>query len=141
MGDAGMNAEFRRWNSSTGVWDKIASIDNIDGPNMSREVFDVSPDLEFGYRTFKSGLRNPGTLTVTATFTLDTYETIKTDFETDSAQNYEIVLQDDENTSLEFEGYVTEFPLSIPPGKITFSFTIQITGEPTLESGSGPSPG
>ena len=141
MGDAGMNAEFRRWNSSTGTWDRIASIDNIDGPNMSRDVHDVSPDLDFDYRTFKPGKRNPGTLTITATFTRDTYETIKTDFETDTAQNYEIVLQDDENTSLEFEGIITELPLRVPPGKITFSFTLQITGEPTLESGSGPSPG
>ena len=58
------------------------------------------------------------------------------------AQNYEIVLPDAENTTLEFEGLVTELPLTVPADdKVTADVTIQITGEVTLNSGSGPSPG
>jgi hypothetical protein len=67
---------------------------------------------------------------------------MKTDFESDTAQNYEIVLPDTATTTLEFEGLVTELPLTIPPDdKVTADVVIQISGEVTLESGSGPSPG
>ena len=140
-GYAGMNAEFRRWNSSTGTWDAIANINNIGGWAMSRDVHDVTADQEIQYRTFKAGLRNGGTLPINVNFTRDTYDTLTSDFENDTAQNYEIVLPDDDNTSAEFEGFITELSLNAPPGKMTIDFTIQVTGEPTIESGSGPSPG
>ena len=141
MGDAGMNAEFRRWNTSTGSWDKISELNSIDGPNMSREVFDTSPDLEYGYRTFAGGKRDPGAITINGNFTRDSYDTLLADYEDDSAQNYELVLPDADNTSCEFEGLITELPLSVPAGKMTINFAIKITGQPTIESGSGASPG
>ena len=141
-GVAGIGAEFRRWDSTSGTWDKIAEINSITGPSMSRDMIDTSADLEVGYRTFAAGLRNAGTVVVNANFTRDTYDTMKSDFENSTAQNYEIVLPDDDVTSFEFEGFVTELPLTIPAGdKITLDVTIQITGSPTIESGSGPSPG
>ena len=140
-GYAGMNAEFRRWNSSTGAWDAIGNINNIGGWAMSRDVHDVSPDQEIAYRQFKGGLRNGGTLPININYTRDSFDTLKSDFENDTAQNYEIVLPDDDNTSAEFEGFIAELSLNAPPGKMTIDFTIQITGEPTIESGSGPSPG
>jgi predicted secreted protein len=75
-------------------------------------------------------------------FTRDTYEQMKDDFEDDNAQNYEIVLPDDETTTLEFEGLVTELPLSVPTdGVITADATIKVSGAVTLDSGSGPSAG
>ena len=71
-------------------------------------------------------------------FTRSTYETMKGDFESNTKQNYAIVLPDDEVTSLEFEGLVTECPLTIPPDdKITVEVTIKISAGVTLNSGSG----
>lgn len=143
MAKSGVGTLFRRWNGSSGLWENIAEINNITGPGMTRDVIDTTAlDTAGGYRTFITGFRNPGTVSLSMNFTRDTYETMKADFESDAAQNYEIVLPDDDTTTLEFEGLVTEIPLTIPPDdKITVDVTIQITGPVTLESGSGPSAG
>lgn len=143
MAVAGVGTEFRRWNSSSGVWESLAQINSISGPSMSREVIDVtSLDSSGGYREFIAGFRDAGTITLSMNFTGSTYETMKGDFESNTLQNYEIVLPDSETTSLEFEGLVTELPLTIDPAdKITVDVTIKISGQVTLESGSGPSPG
>lgn len=140
-GDAGMNAELRRWNTSTGEWDKISNINTINGINMSRESHDTSADLEYGYRTSEPGMRDPGSVSFNLNFTRDGYDTLVSDFEDDDNRNYEIVLPDAENTSREFEGHITELNLTVPPGKMTIDCTIKVTGEPTIESGSGASPG
>ncbi len=143
MAEAGVGTQFRRWNSGTGVWDTIAEINSITGPGMTRDVIDTTAlDTTGGYRTFITGFRNPGTVVLAMNFTRDSYETMKDDFENNTEQNYEIVLPDDDTTTLEFVGLVTELPLTIPPDdKISADVTIQISGQVTLESGSGPSAG
>jgi len=134
----GKGTLFRRWAAGSG-WSNIAEVLSITGPGMSRDVIDVtSLDSTAGYREFIAGFRNAGTVTLSMVFRRDTYDTMKDDFESDDLQNYEVVLPDDENTSLEFEGLVTELPLTIPPDdKVTVDVTIQISGEVTVASGSG----
>jgi predicted secreted protein len=134
---AGVGTKFRRWNGSD--WVDIAEINSITGPGMSRDTIDVtSLDSTGGYREFITGFRNAGTITLAMNFTRDTYDDMKADFESDNLQNYEIYLPDDENTSLEFEGLVTELPLTIPADdKITADVTIQISGQVVVNSGSG----
>jgi hypothetical protein len=68
---------------------------------------------------------------------------MKNDFESDVAQNYEIVLPDkDEDgdylySSFEFEGLVTELPLEIPTDdKVTANVTIKINGFVAFNTGS-----
>jgi len=71
-------------------------------------------------------------------FTCVPYELMKTDFESSTEQNYEMILPDAETTTLEFIGLVLDLPLSIPPDdKITLDVTIQINGEVNINSGSG----
>ena len=61
----------------------------------------------------------------------------RSDFESPIAQNYQIILPDEFETSLEFEGLVTELPLTIPTDdKITADVTIKITGDVVVPSGS-----
>jgi predicted secreted protein len=91
---------------------------------------------EGGYRTFITGFRDAGTLTFTMNFTRDSFELLKTDFESDDAVDFELVLPDEDNTSFEFSGLVTEMPLTIPTDdKITNSVTIKISGAITVNSG------
>ena len=136
---AGVGTQFRRWNPTSASWVTISEINSITGPGMSRDVIDVtSLDSTSGYREFITGFRNAGTLTLSMNFSRTEYELMKEDFESDIAVNYEIMLPDDENTSLEFSGLVTECPLTIPPDdKVTVDITIQISGEVTMNSGSG----
>lgn len=134
---AGVGTLFRRWSGA--AWVNIAEVNSISGPSMSRDTIDVtSLDSVGGYREFIAGFRDPGTVQLAMNFTRDTFDTMKTDFESDTAQNYEIMLPDAENTSLEFVGLVTELPIEITADdKVTSTVTIKITGQVTLESGSG----
>lgn len=134
---AGVGTLFRRWSGS--AWVNIAEVNSISGPSMSRETIDVtSLDSIGGYREFIAGFRDAGTIQLAMNFTRDTIDTMKDDFESDTNQNYEIVLPDTENTTLEFVGLVTELPLEIPPDdKVTMTVTIKITGQVTVNSGSG----
>jgi len=132
---SGVGTVFNRWSGS--AWVPQAEINSITGPGMSRDIIDVtSLDSTAGYREFITGFRNAGTVTLSMNFTRTTYEQMKNDFENDDAQNYQIDLPDDENTSLDFIGLVTELPLTIPPDdKITVDVTIQISGEVAISSG------
>ena len=139
---AGVGTVFNRWDSDAGKWDAIAEINSITGPIMSRDTIDVtSLDSTGGYREFITGFRDGGTVVLSMNFTRTTYELMKTDFESNVAQNYQIDLPDGENTSLDFEGLVTELPLTIPTDdKITADVTIKITGQVLLSSGGTTSP-
>lgn len=134
---AGVGTLFRRWSGS--AWANIAEVNSIQGPNKSRETIDVtSLDSTGGYREFIASFRDGGTVQLTMNFTRSTYDTMNDDFESDTAQSYEIVLPDDENTSLEFVGLVTEVPLFITTDdKVTANVTIKVTGQPVINSGSG----
>ena len=136
---AGVGTLFRRWSGT--AWVNIAEINSISGPNMSRDTIDVtSLDSTGGYREFIPGFRDGGTVQLAMNFIRASYDTMQTDFESDDTHNYEIVLPDDENTSVEFTGIVTELPLEIPPdNKITMSVSIKVSGEVTVNSGSGSS--
>lgn len=135
---AGVGTVIQRWNTSTGNWDKLAEVNSISGPTMTRDFIDVtSLDSTGGYREFITGFRDAGTVTLNMNFTRTSYDLMKADFENDTAQNYEIVLSDTVNTSFEFEGLVTEIPLEVPTDdKITVSVTIKLTGAVTVNSGS-----
>jgi predicted secreted protein len=121
------------------AWVSVGEVINISGPTMSREIIDVTSLASIGgYREFIAGFRDPGTLTFTMNFTRADYETMKTDFESDTEKDYELILPDDDVTTLEFSGLVTELPLNLDPGsQITCNITIKVTGQVTVNSGSG----
>ena len=133
---AGVGTIFRRWSGSG--WVNIAEVNSISGPTMTRDTIDVtSLDSTGGYREFIGGFRDGGTISLAMNFTRSTYDSMKADFEDANSHNYEIVLSDDENTTLEFVGIVTEVPLEITPDdKITSSVTIKISGQVTVNSGA-----
>ena len=134
---SGVGTLFRRWSGS--AWVNIAEVNSITGPGMSRNTIDVtSLDSTNGYREFITGFRDGGTVALAMNFTRATYDQMKDDFESDTMQNYEVVLPDGEKTSVEFEGLVTELSLGIPADdKITADVTIKVSGAPDIDSGSG----
>lgn len=136
-GFTGVGTVFRRWNTSTSEWDVIAGITNIGGPSASRDTHDTTAlDTSGGYRTFITGFRDAGEITLSMIFNRTEFDTMLSDFESDDNQNYEIVLPDDEVTSIEFEGLVTGIPLTIPEAPVTIEVTIKISGAITVNSGS-----
>ena len=117
----------------------LAEVNSITGPGMTRDFIDVtSLDSTGGYREFIAGFRDGGTVTLNMNFTAATYALMKEDFESDTAQAYEIVLPDAGLTSFEFSGLVTELPLTITTDdKVTADVTIKVTGEVAINSGTG----
>jgi predicted secreted protein len=136
MAVAGVGTQLRRWNGNS--WDALGEVTEITGPGMSRSIIDTTHlATEGGYRTFITGFRDAGTLSLTMNFGRETYELLKADFESNDPSDYELILPDEDKTSFEFSGLVTEIPLSIPTDdKITNSVTIQISGQVTINSGA-----
>jgi predicted secreted protein len=134
---SGVGTKFGRYNGSS--WDYLAEINSITGPTMTRDFIDVtSLDSTGGYREFITGFRDAGTVSLSMNFTRATYELMMEDFESPTAHLYEIVLPDASVTSLEFEGLVTEVPLTIPTDdKVTADVTIKVTGQVVMNSGTG----
>ena len=134
---SGVGTLFRRWSGT--AWVNISEVNNITGPGMTRETIDVtSLDSTGGYREFIGGFRDGGTISLSMNFTRSTYDLMKDDFESDVVQDYEMVFPDAENTTVEFSGLVTECPLTIPTDdKITSDVVIKISGQVSIESGSG----
>lgn len=135
---SGIGTKFRRWNVGTEVWDEIAEITHIGGPDKSRETIDVTHlGSTDGYREFISGLRDGGTVTLQMHFTRKGYDLMNEDFESDDKQNYEILLPDEDETSYEFRGLVTELPLDIPiDAEISVDVSIKVSGKVVTNSGS-----
>lgn len=138
MARIGIGTEFRRWNSNTSAWEQLTEIQSISGPSATRSTLDTTTlDTAGGYATFIPGLRDAGTIKCSLNFTRESYDLMKSDYESDDPHDYEIVLPDEENTTFEFSGYVTEIPLNIPKDVITFEASIKISGPVTVNSGSG----
>lgn len=136
-GITGVGTVFRRWNTVNSTWETIAGITNIGGPSASRETHDTTAlDTAGGYKTFITGFRDAGEITLSMIFDRAGYDTMLSDFESDDVKNYEIVLPDDDATSIEFEGLVTGIPLTISEAPVTLETTIKISGAITVNSGS-----
>jgi predicted secreted protein len=133
---SGVGTIFRKWTGS--AWATISEITQINGPQMSRETIDVTNlDSDSGYREFIASFRDGGTINATMNFTRAGLDLMKADFDVDTVQYYEVVLPDTAQTSLEFQGFVTELPLSISPdSQITMDVTIKITGPVTVNDGA-----
>lgn len=134
---SGVGTVFQKWDGVS-AWEAVAEVTNISGPSMTRDLIEVTNlDSTSGYREFIAGFRDAGTIVVSMNYTRASLNMMKTDFEDDTAQNYEIILPDTDVTSLEFEGLVQEMPLTVSiDSAITMEVTIKITGPVTVNSGS-----
>lgn len=136
---SGVGTVIQKWSISSSVWTAIAEVTNISGPGMTRDLIEVtSLDSTDGYREFIAGFRDGGNVVLSMNYTRSGLDEFLADFESDTIQNYEIVLPD--GTSIEFEGFVQEFPLTIPTdSQITMETTIKLSGAPTINSGQNSS--
>lgn len=139
MSDAvsGVGTVFKRSDmASAPAFSAIAEINSIDGPNKSRDTIDVtSLDSSGGYREFIASFRDGGEVSLEMNFTRDGYLDMNADFELDTLVDYQIVLPDIGNTTLDFSGLVTNVGLGIPlDDKITAPITIKVSGQVALSS-------
>src|SRR5690625_4837682 len=117
-GITGIGTKFQRQSDETpGNFETVARVFNISGPSMSRETVDTTTyDSTGGYREKIGGLRDGGTVTFSMNYNREGYLLFKQDFEDDQPKRYQIILPDDDETTLTFSGLVTELPLTVPEG-------------------------
>ena len=135
---SGVGTIIQKWSAGS-QWVVIAEVTNISGPGFTRDLIEVtSLDSTGGWREFIPGFRDGGNLVLSMNYTRAGLDEFLADFESDDVQNYEIILPDD--TSIEFEGFCQEFPLTIPTdAQITMEVTIKVSGSPTINSGQNSS--
>ena len=137
MAISGVGTLLRRWSGT--AWAQFAEVNNINGPGFQRDLIETTHlGTTGGYKTFIAGFRDGGEVSFDANFNRDDFELLLADFESDDAVDYEIVLNDSENTSIEFTGLVLNMPLTIPANeKVTMAVTIKVSGAISIDSGSG----
>ena len=134
---AGVGATFKRSDmASSPVFTTIAEVNTINGPNLSRDTAEVTNlSSPGGYKEFIGTFRDGGEVTLNANWTIGGYVDMKTDFETSSLVDYEIVLPDTGETTLSFSALVTALGMTIPTNdKVSMDVTIKISGETTVTS-------
>lgn len=134
---AGVGTVFNRGNGlSSESFSPISEINSIDGLSATAEDIDVtSLDSTGGWREYIRGFRDAGTVVLNMNWTRDNYITMLADFESDDSVNYQIVFNDAGDTTIDFTGYVTELPITIPmDDKVTMTVTIKVTGQPSVSS-------
>ena len=115
---------------SSVVYTPIAEVKNIEGPSASRAFLDSTTlDAVDGWRTYIAGFKDLGTLTMTLNYTKAGYSALLADLGSDTASNYKITLPD--STTIIFDAFLTDLPLTIPEDIITVSATFKISGKPT----------
>ena len=132
---AGLGATFKRGDGvSAESFTAIAEVVNISGPGLTRDFIEVTHlGSSGGYREFITGFRDGGEYTFTVNFVRAEYDLLLADYENDDSVNYQVVLADTDSTTLEFAGYVTALPMTIPfDDKVTVDVTIKITGGVTI---------
>lgn len=138
MSDAflGVGTLFQRSDgaSSGGTYSTIAEVNSIELSGMSREIIDVtSLDSTDGWREKITGLRDGGTVTVEMNFSINSYDDFLTDFNSDTANEYRIVMSDTGATTFDFDALVTGIPFSVAAdNKVTASVTLEISGPVTM---------
>lgn len=113
----GIGCKLRRWNTdgTTGVWEEIVEVTNLDWDGPSRESIEVFKlNNSDDYVNKLQGVLNANSVTATILYTKDQFLTLKADMETRGNQNYQLELPD--GAALEWEGFIAELPLSMGSG-------------------------
>lgn len=125
VGDGGMPENF------TALLESV----NLAGPALSRETVDATHYLSAdGFREHIAGLADGGEVSGEGSYIEDvTQAGLRADLESGILRNFQLVVPlSGGSKTWSFTGVVTQFEASYPlDDKMTYSFTIKISGKPT----------
>ena len=135
---SGLGVTLKRGDgASSEAFAALAELVDIAGPNMSRDVIDVTnhDNNASGFREFLGGLKDGGEITLTVQFTYAGYNTAFTDFASDDTVNYQLVAPDTGETTWNLTALITSLNTTFPLNdKVTHEMTLKLSGQPTLEA-------
>lgn len=131
MAISGVGTTFAKRNPGSSVsYTTISEVKNIEGPSASKAFLDTTTlDATDGWRTYIPGFKDLGTLAMTLNYTKTGYSALLADLSSDVVNNYKITLPD--GTTIVFDAFLTDLPLTIPEDVVTISATFRISGKPT----------
>jgi predicted secreted protein len=124
------------------VFETMANVHNISGPERSRETIEVTAhDSPEQWREFIGGLKDGGEVQLDVNYDpAELTHDIDDDLDDRTPRNYRVVILpgDEDEHTWSFKGIMTnvgdEFPFDDKMGR---SITIKVTGKPTLLPSSG----
>ena len=127
---------------TTEVFTKVAEIIDISGPDMSRDVIDVTnQDSPDGWREFIPGLRDGGEIGVTANWipadaTQDATDGVLSKFEDDVLHNWQIITANDGSSgtmTISLAAIVTRFNVNLAmEEQAKLDFALKVSGAVTI---------
>jgi len=125
--------------SPTEVFTKVAEIQDINGPSLSRDSIEVTnQDSADGWKEYIPSWRDGDTVTVTANWlptnsTQDGSTGMLSHFVDNVNHNYQIVTPTAIGVTISFSGHITNFPMSLPlTDRAQVEFQIKISGAVTI---------
>ena len=124
---------------SGSAWTALAEISDVTGPDFSKDDIETTAlDAADGFKTYISGLKDAGSLTMEMNFTKATFKTFYDIFLLDGSAGikwWNVTLNDasadDDKSVFWFEASVTQIPLRIPTNdRVTATATLKISGAP-----------
>lgn len=126
--------------ASPEVWQLIAERVTIGGPTMSRDAPDVTHmDSPNGWREFVPGLKDGGEVSLEGNFvptdaTQNAQTGLLSEFSNDVRGHWRMTFPTSPEVVWEFDAIMTGFEPSMPvDDKMSFSSTLKVSGEPTLQ--------
>lgn len=119
------------------VFDTIAEVLDIDGPNQAREQIEVTSHSSAGWREFIAGLRDGGEVSfpINSVPTDQTQIDLRALIDSGAAANFKIVYPNGYRDT--FAGVVTDWGTKSPvDGAVTEEIKIKISGEITRAQGT-----
>jgi predicted secreted protein len=115
----------------------IAELQNISGPNRSRDTIDVSShDSADGFREFVGGFADGGEVSIDGNFypaDTDGQYALNTAYEAGTASTFTMTFPASTGSTFSFSAIVTAFNTTSPhDGKLGFTATLKISGKPTF---------
>ena len=133
---SGVGAQFKRENDgSSGEFTAISEIRRISRSGRVRKTLDATDlDSTDGYNEFITGFRDGGSWELEMYWTEAGYTQFNDDFESDDSHNYQVVLPDAGDFTIEFAGYVIDVGNMemTPEDTVVMPVIIKVTGADSI---------
>lgn len=133
-GVSGVGTELHKFDYTN--WVKLANVTNISWDGISRELLEVTSIKSVeDWKEYTTGYMDGGTVQLTLNFTRDSYDYVAEDMFNAESMHYKIIIPDENGTTFDFLGFITETPIDISTDKqITMTVTLKITSKVYLSN-------